>query len=47
MDFADATLVTLAEDRGATTVFTLDRRDFEVYQTRGRRRFRVLPDTRA
>jgi uncharacterized protein len=45
MDLADATLVTLAEDLGATTVFTLDRRDFEVYRIRGRRRFRVLPDT--
>jgi uncharacterized protein len=46
MDYADATLVTLAEDLDATTVFTLDRRDFEVYRIRGRRRFRILPDVR-
>jgi uncharacterized protein len=46
LDFADATLVALAEDLDTSTVFTLDRRDFEVYRIRGRRRFRILPDTR-
>jgi predicted nucleic acid-binding protein len=44
MDFADATLVLLAEKSGVTDVYTVDRRDFEVYRTRTGRRFRlVLP----
>ncbi len=42
MDFADATLVVLAERLHATTVFTLDRRDFTVYRV-GRRTLRLLP----
>ncbi len=42
MDFADATLVVLAEGIGASDVFTLDRRDFGVYRL-GRRRFTLLP----
>jgi len=42
MDFADATLVVLAEQLDTTTVFTLDRRDFTVYRA-GRRTFRILP----
>jgi uncharacterized protein len=42
MDFADATLVVLAEEMHTTTVFTLDRRDFAVYRA-GRRTFRLLP----
>jgi predicted nucleic acid-binding protein len=42
MDFADATLVVLAERLHTTTVFTLDRRDFTVYRA-GRRAFRLLP----
>ena len=32
MDFADATLVAVAESRGLRTVFTLDRRDFSIYR---------------
>lgn len=43
MDFADATLVYLARRESLTTVFTVDRTDFEVYRIDGRRRFRVLP----
>jgi hypothetical protein len=43
MDYADATLVVLAEDIGTNLVFTTDRRDFAVYRTKGRRRFEVLP----
>jgi predicted nucleic acid-binding protein len=42
MDFADATLVRLAEREGLTTILTVDR-DFEVYRIGGRRAFRVLP----
>lgn len=44
MDFADATLVVLAEELGTNLVFTTDRRDFEVYRIGGRRRFRILPE---
>jgi predicted nucleic acid-binding protein len=42
MDFADATLVVLAERYGTPHVFTLDRRDFGVYRF-GRRVFRIIP----
>jgi uncharacterized protein len=44
MDFADATLVRLAEREGLTTVFTIDHDDFETYRIEGRRRFRIVPD---
>jgi len=43
MDFADATLVALAEELGARTVFTIDR-DFEVYRLARRSRFEIVPD---
>jgi len=43
MDFADATLVHLAKREHLSTVFTVDRGDFETYRIDGRRRFRVLP----
>ncbi len=43
MDYADATLVVLAEEIGSDVVFTTDRRDFGVYRIRGRRRFRIVP----
>ena len=43
MDYADATLVVLAEELGTNLVFTTDRRDFGVYRVRGRRRFQILP----
>ena len=42
MDYANATLVRLAERFGTTRVFTLDRRDFGIYR-QGRRRFEILP----
>ncbi len=44
MDFADATLVTLAEELHTDLVFTTDRRDFGVYRIAGRKRFRVVPE---
>ena len=43
MDFAGATLVHLAKRESLSTVFTVDRGDFETYRIDGRRRFRVLP----
>lgn len=42
MDFADATLVLIAEKTGITEIFTIDRRDFEVYRTPSGRRFKLL-----
>lgn len=43
MDFADATLVCLAEETGVNEVFTLDKRGFEVYRIRGRKPFTIVP----
>jgi predicted nucleic acid-binding protein len=43
MDFADATLVALAERLDTRDVFTLDRRGFFTYRQHGRRHFAVLP----
>jgi predicted nucleic acid-binding protein len=43
MDFADATLVHLAQRESIFTVFTVDHNDFEAYRVGARRRFRVLP----
>ncbi len=42
MDLVDASLVAVAEERGLTKVFTLDR-DFRVYRLLGRRPFAVVP----
>lgn len=43
MDYADATLVVLAEELDTNLVLTTDRRDFGVYRIRGRKHFKVLP----
>lgn len=43
MDLADAALVRAAERQRISRVFTIDRRDFEVYRPRGIRRFTILP----
>ena len=46
MDFADATLVAVAESRGLRTIFTLDRRDFSIYRIRrghGHVAFEMIP----
>ncbi|HWM89958.1 MAG TPA: PIN domain-containing protein [Thermoanaerobaculia bacterium] len=43
MDFADATLVHLAQREQLDTVFTIDHNDFETYRIDGRRPFRILP----
>jgi predicted nucleic acid-binding protein len=47
MDFADATLVRLADRESITTVFTVDHDDFETYRIGGRRRFRIVPARRS
>jgi predicted nucleic acid-binding protein len=43
MDFADATLVALAEETDAREVFTLDRRGFSAYRIRRRGAFSLFP----
>lgn len=43
MDFADATLVRLAERESLVTVFTIDHDDFETYRMERSRRFRIVP----
>ena len=43
MDLADAALVRVAEREKISRVFTIDRRDFELYRPRGIRRFTLLP----
>ena len=43
MDFADATLVHLAQRESLATVFTIDHDDFETYRIDGRRTFRIVP----
>jgi hypothetical protein len=46
MDFADATLVLLAEALGHYEILTLDRRGFSVFRTRRGRPFRRVLDAR-
>ncbi len=43
MDLADAALVRTAEREKIHRVFTLDRRDFQVYRPAGVRRFAIVP----
>ncbi len=42
MDFADGSLVWLANRTNTVEVFTLDRRDFSVYRLKNGRRFRTV-----
>jgi len=42
MDLADATLVTLAEERDERRIFTLDN-DFRTYRIHGRTSFEIIP----
>ena len=42
MDFADATLVVMAEELNTDLVFTVDK-DFVVYRVRGRKHFQIVP----
>jgi predicted nucleic acid-binding protein len=41
MDFADATLILLAEEVGVTEILTLDRRGFSTYRTSKGKAFRL------
>jgi predicted nucleic acid-binding protein len=43
MDFADATLIHLAQRESLSTVFTIDHDDFETYRVGGRKRLRIWP----
>jgi len=44
MNFADATLVSLAEEIDVVEVLTLDRRGFSTYRIRGKTAFKILPE---
>jgi predicted nucleic acid-binding protein len=44
MDFADASLMRIAAREGIDRIFTLDRRDFEIYRLPSRRALRILPE---
>jgi predicted nucleic acid-binding protein len=46
MDFADATLVLLADEIDVTEILTLDRRGFSTYRTAKGKRFRLVLDAR-
>lgn len=43
MDFADATLVVLAEETGINDIFTLDVRGFQAYRIHGKKPFTIRP----
>ncbi len=43
MDFVDALLVAVAEERSLHEILTLDRRGFDTYRIHGRKRFSILP----
>jgi len=41
-DYADASLIALAERSGVSVIATVDQRDFSVYRIQGRKRFRIV-----
>ncbi len=43
MDLADAALVRVAEREGIRRIFTLDRRDFQIYRPEGLENFELIP----
>ena len=43
MDFADATLVSLAENVGLNQIFTLDRKGFTTFKLQGKKSFELAP----
>jgi len=44
MDFADATLVSLAEEMDTVEILTLDHRGFGSYRVRGKTTFKIWPE---
>lgn len=44
MDFADASLLILAEEKGIKTIFTLDNRDFRAFAPRHVSSFHIIPE---
>ena len=44
MDYADATLVCLADDAGIRNIATFDKKDFTVYTLPGRKKFNLVLD---
>jgi hypothetical protein len=44
MDFADATLVHLAQREAVSVVLTVDHNDFETYRIGNKKRFTILPE---
>jgi uncharacterized protein len=47
MDFADATLVHLAERESISVILTIDHNDFETYRIGHKKRFTILPERQA
>jgi predicted nucleic acid-binding protein len=47
MDFADATLVRLAERESLSTILTVDHGGFDTYRIKSRTRFRIVPGRRS
>jgi hypothetical protein len=43
MDFADATLVAVADAENISTIFTLNHKDFKTYKTKYGKHFKLLP----
>ena len=43
MDFADATLVALAEETGLLNIYTLDKKGFSIYRLSKNRSFAIYP----
>ena len=43
MDFADATLVHLAQREVLSTICSIDHNDFETYRIQGKQTFRIVP----
>ena len=44
IDFADASLIALAEERKITTIFTLDHKDFRIYKPKHLKAFNLIPE---
>jgi predicted nucleic acid-binding protein len=43
MDLADASLVLISETKKIKTIFTLDKRDFSIYQPTHCKRLEIIP----